>query len=65
MPEDKLKAFWTVVIMILMLYTAIFVPFQIAFIDEETSFLKSLENAINILFGIDIFMVFISAVEHP
>lgn len=27
MPDDKVKALWTIVIVLLMLYTAIFVPF--------------------------------------
>ena len=63
LPNDKFKTSWTLVIVVLLVYTAIFVPFKIAFIDEDPTVLVGIEATVDILFGIDIFVSFISAVE--
>ena len=47
-----------------MIYTAIFVPYKIAFIETESQGLKYVEATVDILFGIDIFVNFISAIEN-
>ena len=65
MPSDKFKAFWTIVIVVLMVYIAIFVPFRIAFIENDTTFLVVLDSIVDFLFAIDIFINFISAIEDP
>lgn len=65
MPSHKFKTFWTIVIVVLMLYTAIWVPFRIAFIEDDTPFLMILDIIVDALFGIDIFINFISAIEDP
>ena len=65
MPNEKLKTAWTLVIVVLLIYTAIFVPYKIAFIEEETTFLQAMEATVDILFGIDMFVNFISAIEDP
>ena len=33
LPHDRFKTIWTVIIVILLIYTAIFVPYKIAFIE--------------------------------
>ena len=33
LPHDRFKAIWTVIIVLLLIYTAIFVPYRIAFIE--------------------------------
>lgn len=49
-----------------MLYTATYVPYRVSFVDEEGSDgYKGFELCIDILFMIDIFINFISAVENP
>lgn len=63
-PQDKIKTLWTVVIVFLLIYTAIFVPYKIAFIETESEVLKIVEATVDILFGIDIIVNFISATEN-
>lgn len=33
LPHDRFKTIWTVIIVLLLIYTAIFVPYKIAFIE--------------------------------
>ena len=64
MPDSKFKMIWNIIIIMLLLYTAIFVPFKIAFIVEADGILTQLfEWLVDILFGIDIFINFISAIH--
>ena len=63
LPESKFRTYWTVTIILLLVYTAIFVPFRVAFIVEEGTGLLIMEAMVDILFGIDIFVNFISAKE--
>ena len=35
LPDSKFKMTWNLVIMVLLLYTAIYVPFKVAFINEK------------------------------
>ena len=68
MPENIYKQYWNVVMIFLMLYVAIFVPFQVSFItnqDDFIWFLQYLDPFINFLFFIDIIINFISAFEDP
>ena len=64
LPESKFKTYWTVTIILLLVYTAIFVPFRVSFIVEESLGLLIMEGIVDILFGIDIFVNFISAKEE-
>lgn len=64
-PTSKFKAFWSLIIVVLLVYTAIFVPFKIAFIEEDPFALVIIEASVDTLFGIDIFINFISAIEDP
>ena len=64
-PTSKFKAFWSLIIVVLLVYTAIFVPFKIAFIEQDPFALVILEATVDCLFGLDIFINFISAQEDP
>ena len=35
MPDSKFKVYWNIIIILLLLYTALFVPFKIAFIETD------------------------------
>ena len=35
LPDSKFKMTWNLIIMVLLLYTAIYVPFKVAFINEK------------------------------
>ena len=63
MPQDKFKVFRTIVIVLLLVYTAIFVPFKIAFVETESTVWKVMDATVDILFGIDIVVNFVSAYE--
>lgn len=63
MPDHKFKIFWNLIIIMLLVYTATFVPYQIAFIQDDIFALTVLDYITDSLFGIDIIINFISAIE--
>lgn len=63
MPENKLRMVWNVVIVLLLLYTAFFVPYQTAFIDDLSEAFNNFEWVMDALFMFDICLNFISAYE--
>ena len=64
LPESKFKMVWNLIIIALLLYTAIYVPYKIAFINEQDSVVTQIfEWTVDILFAIDIFVNFISVYE--
>ena len=65
MPDSKFKLVWNILVILLLLYTAIFVPFRIAFIKDDSVGMQFFEAMIDILFGVDIIVNFISVVENP
>jgi hypothetical protein len=64
LPDNKFRMAWNVVTMILLLYTASFVPYRTSFIEEAPPGLVAWEWIIDALFVIDIFINFISAYEN-
>lgn len=64
MPTAKFKVVWNMIIILMLLYTATYMPYQICFIDESpTGFMMILDYMIDTLFFLDIFVNFCSAVE--
>jgi Ion transport protein len=64
MPQSNFKMFWNFVIILLLLYTATWMPYQICFIDEPSKgVLLGFEYFIDCLFALDILFNFISAYE--
>ena len=57
-PESLVIVCWNIIISILMLYTAIIMPYRIAFIESDSSFWKIFETVIDFLFLFDIFITF-------
>jgi hypothetical protein len=50
----------------LLLYTATYVPYRVAFVDGDSSFGYGIfEDMVDALFFIDIIVNFISAIENP
>lgn len=62
-PYSKPKTVWNLVMMVLMVYTGVYVPYKTAFIDESEDYVNTIELSIDSLFIIDIFINFISAYE--
>jgi len=64
MPHSNFKLFWNMVIIILLLYSATWMPYQICFIEEPSRGLMLIfEYLIDFLFALDILFNFISAYE--
>ena len=61
MPESNLKFVWSVIIIILLLFTGIYVPLRIAFYDKVNFSLTIIEYCVDGLFIIDIIINCISA----
>ena len=55
--------FWNFVVLCLLLYTAIFVPFQTAFIEEDTNLINQLETFMDSMFITDFVLNFLMAYE--
>jgi Ion transport protein len=64
MPDSDVISYWNVIMMLLLLYTATYVPFKTAFVDESPQYVNNIEFAIDSLFFIDIVVNFISAYEN-
>jgi hypothetical protein len=69
MPDTVFKTLWNVLIIIMLVYTATLAPFRIAFYDDSGSFWSQFYNYfdtfVDLVFGIDIIVNFISAYEKP
>jgi len=63
MPESTFKKFWNVVIIILLGYTATYVPFKVSFVDDTSQALFVWDLIVDGLFFIDIFINFLAAYE--
>ena len=61
LPDSKFRGFWNIIIMILLIYTATFLPIRTAFIDVDPPGLFELEIIIDVLFFMDVYINFCSA----
>ena len=69
MPETVFKTIWNLIIIGLLGYTATLAPFRIAFYEDTgdfwSTFFKVFDILVDILFGLDIIVNFLSAYEKP
>ncbi len=63
MPDDKIKVYWNLIITSLLLYTASYVPYRIAFIDENPNYMIAIDTLFDFIFFTDIIICFFSAYE--
>lgn len=61
MPDSKFKGVWNAVIIFFMIYTATILPYRVCFVDDYSSFYYHFDYVMNIVFGIDILVTFLSA----
>lgn len=61
MPDSLFKKAWNSIIIILLLQTALFVPYRTAFIDDGDAGLFYFELTVDMLFIVDVFINFLSA----
>lgn len=57
-PENFYKSMWDIYVMFLLLYTAIWVPFNISFLDHVPTVIQYLDYFVDISFFIDICLTF-------
>ena len=66
MPRYRLTKLWSGVEHSLLIYTAIYVPFQVAYLTEESDqspFLNSVDDVVDVLFIMALFITFITAFD--
>lgn len=63
LPEGKVRMVWNFVVLLLLIYTAIFVPFQTAFIEIDTKLINDLETFMDSMFITDFILNFLMAYE--
>lgn len=64
-PKSKYKQRWDILIMLLLLYTAIWVPYKVCFEDDLSSFEFALDIVVDFLFLLDITLTFFTMYEKP
>jgi hypothetical protein len=63
MPDSKVLSTWNFIMMLLLLYTATYVPFKTAFVEESSDLVNNIEFSIDSLFFVDLVINFITAYE--
>ena len=61
MPDNKFNIIWAIIICIFLIWTAIYLPYRLAYIDKLSLPLLIVETLIDVIYMIDIFVNFISA----
>lgn len=64
LPDNKLRMIWNLVTLVLLLYTASFVPYETSFVESDSAGLAIWEWIVNGLFMLDLVLNFISAYEN-
>ena len=63
MPNSFLRTVWNFILIALLIYTATYMPFAMCFIDTPSDASQKFDTAVNVLFTMDIFINFISAID--
>jgi len=63
MPDSKVLSTWNIIMMLLLLYTATYVPFKTAYVEESSDLTNNIEFSIDSLFFVDLVINFITAYE--
>lgn len=63
MPDSQVISAWNIIMMLLLLYTATYVPFKTAFVESSPEYVNTIEFAIDSLFFVDLAVNFLSAYE--
>ena len=64
LPDSRFKIAWNIIIILLLLYTAVFVPFKISFLSGDNKVIEAFEWVSDTLFALDIFVNFCTATEN-
>ena len=63
MPDAKIKAYWNFIIIFLLIYTASFVPYRIAFIDDNPMGMVYADSIMDLIFLTDLMLNFFTPYE--
>ena len=63
--DSYFKTFWSIVLLIIISYTAVYVPYKLAFIEEDTLTISIIDNIVDGLFWIDLAVNFLSEYDDP
>ena len=61
LPTNKVKQWWDLLIIVLLLYTAIYIPIKVSFIEESYTAVFVFELLVDILFLTDVVLTFFTA----
>ena len=61
LPDNSIKKKWDLIIAVILIYTAIVLPFRVSFIDNDSEFYKNLDIFFDCMFGTDLILCFFSA----
>ena len=64
-PEGSFHRVWDIILVFLLTYTAIFVPYKIAFYDIDPFAVAVVDYGVDILFFTDVIVNFITSIEYP
>ena len=64
-PEGSFHKVWDIILVLLLVYTAIFVPYKIAFYDEDPMIVIIVDYCVDILFFTDVIVNFLTSIEDP
>lgn len=62
-PDSSIKSYWNLVLTLLLLYTASYMPYGISFVDTTYYDLVVFEVCVDMLFIVDVFLNFFTAYE--
>ena len=63
MPQSRVKMVWNLIMILLLMYTATYVPYKTAFLDDTSQGLFVFDIFVDTLFFLDIFVNFFSGYE--
>ena len=63
-PVSGFKTFWNFVIIVLLGYTATYMPYKTCFIDDSPMIAEAIDWSVDILFMVDIVINFLAATEN-
>lgn len=63
--DSHFKTFWSIVLLVIISYTAVYVPFKLAFVEEDELWISIIDQMVDGLFWIDLLVNFISEYDDP
>lgn len=63
-PEDRFKTYWDLIVAVALIVTCSITPVRLAFYDDDSTGWRVFNEFINIVFGIDIIVIFFTAIYN-